>query len=390
MEGTVAVTKQDQFKWRIIEDFRLGKIRRKEAAEILGLSERSVQRIAKRHKAEGIAGLVHKNRCRTPANKKPEDLKRQALDLASRLYYDFNMTHCCEQLAKFHGIEVSYSVFRRWCREAGIGKHKRRRASKARLYRDRMGNEGLLLQLDGSHHKWNGKDDWVLIGAIDDATSEMPYVGFYRAEETLNCMDVLRKIIEIRGLPEALYVDKAGWFGGTKRQHFSQFSRACDELGIRVIYAHSPQAKGRIERAWKTFQDRLIPELRLHGIKALDEANKYLHNHFMPDYWHKQNIIVARDEQSRYRHLPNHTNLDQIFCFKHSRLVSNSHTFSFNNVCYRITGGLVGSLARKPITLIERQQGPLEAYYGHIKLEIKPLPALGRNSDFRVAKKKQA
>jgi hypothetical protein len=203
-------------------------------------------------------------------------------------------------------------------------------------------------------------------------------------------MDVLRKIIEIRGIPEALYVDRAGWFGGIKRQYFSQFVRACGELGIRVIYANSPQAKGRIERAWQTFQDRLIPELRLHGIKALEAANEYLHREFMPNYWQSKSIVLARNTESRYRNLPTHINLDQILCIKHQRMVGNGHTFTFNNTIYRILGGILGSIARKEITLIERPTGAPEAYFGHLKLEIKEVPRLGRNTICVDRKKRPA
>lgn len=388
MEGTVKVSKTEQFKWRIIEDFRGGRIGRRQAAELLCVTEKTIQRLAKRCRESGLLGLKHGNLGRKPSNALSEDLKAKVLKLASQSYYDFNMVHCLEMLKERHQIDLSYSVFRRWCREAGIGKRKRRRSSKARLYRERFGNEGLLLQMDGSHHKWNGQDDWVLIGAIDDATSNIPHCEFFRSEDTLNCMTVVRRIIELKGIPEAFYVDRAGWFGGMKRQHFSQFVRACDELDIRVIYANSPQAKGRIERTWRTFQDRLIPELRVLGIKALEEANKYLQQQFIPNYWQMQNTVEARNLQSRYRRLAVGENLDQIFCMKFSRQIGRSHTFGFNREQYRITGGIVGSLAGKEITLIERETGALEAYYGHLRLEFKPIVQMGR-SNVRVLPKKR-
>lgn len=390
MEGTIAVSKADQFRWRIIEDYRAGRVSRREAATLLNVTEKTVQRLAKRCREKGLIGLKHGNFQRKPKNATFEEVKALCLELASKTYYDFNITHCLEMLRSRHGIEVSYSVFRRWCVAEGIGKRKRRRTSKARVYRERMGNEGLLLQMDGSHHKWNGSDEWVLIAAIDDATSEIAHAQMFKSEDTINCMTVLRRIIEIKGVPEALYVDRAGWFGGMKRQYFSQFVRACDELEIRVIYANSPQAKGRIERTWRTFQDRLIPELRLHEIKALAAANEYIQKEFIPNYWERQNTVVPRLEQSRYRRLNPQENLDNIFCMKHLRKVRNDHTIFYNNVNYRITGGIVGNLKGKDITIIERSNGQIQGFYGHLPLQMKPVPHMNKAWAKAEAAKKPA
>lgn len=378
VEGTIAVSKADQFRWRIIEDYRAGRVSRKEAAKLLNISEKTVQRLTKRCREEGLGGLLHGNQGKRPHNAYDEALKLRCLELASRYYFDFNCAHCLEMLRSRHGIEVSYSVFRRWCVAAGIGKRKRRRPSKARTYRERLGNEGLLLQMDGSHHRWNGSDEWVLIAMIDDATSDIPYAAMFHSEDTKNCMAVLRRVIEIRGVPEAIYVDRAGWFGGMKRQYFSQFVRACEELEIRVIYANSPQAKGRIERAWRTFQDRLIPELRLHEIKALETANEYIQKQFIPNYWEKRNTVPPRHEQSRYRELRPSENLDNILCMKHERKVRNDQTVLYNNMVYKITGGIVGSLRGKEITLVESAKGLLQAYYDHLPIELTIMPKLGK------------
>lgn len=373
MEGTVLMTKRDQFRWRIIEDFRSGRISRAVAAELMAVSEKTVQRLAKRCRERGVSGLTHGNKGKPPAISKDQLLKAKCLSLAEHRYFDFNIQHCLEMLRKHHEVEVSYSTFRRWCRAAGLGKRKKRRSSKARVYRERLGNEGLLLQLDGSHHAWNGSDKWVMIAAIDDATSDIPYAELFPSEDTINCMAVLRRIIEIRGLPEALYVDRAGWFGGLKRQYFSQFVRACDELGIRVIYANSPEAKGRIERAWQTFQDRLIPELRIRKIKAMEAANEYVQKEFLPNYWAKRNTVYAQNPESRYRQLPQDLNLDNIFCLKHERKVRRDQTISFGNATYRVLCEPLGKLAGKDIDIIERENGVLEAFYGHRKLTLKPV-----------------
>lgn len=380
MDGAISMSKNEQFLVRIIEDYRAGRVSRKEASILLGLSEKSVQRKAKRVREHGIEGIKHGNSRQAPHNKVDATVKADMLKLAASVYSDFNMTHCFEMLQKLHGLTVSYSSFRNWCRGSGIGKRKRRRASKKRMYRERLANEGLLLQMDGSHHKWNGEDEWVLIAAIDDATSDIPYAEFFHSEDTINCMTVLRRIIEIRGIPEALYVDHAGWFGGTKRQNFSQFGRACDELEVRVIFANSAQAKGRIERTWQTFQDRLIPELRINGIKAMSAANEYLQKQFIPKYWLERNTVTPRDPQSRYRQLAHGIKLDEIFCMKYERKVRRDHTVMFGNKLYKLQGHWLGSLADKEITIIEAKTGPLKAFYGTQELTLVEAPRMGRQA----------
>lgn len=368
MEGSVVVSKNEQFTHRILEEFRAGKIRKADAAKLLGVSERTLQRKAKRIREKGIMGLKHGNYERSPFNRKDAALKAEMLQLASETYYDFNMVHCLEKLEAEHGLKTSYATFRGWCRSANIGKRKRRRTSKVKVYRERLANQGLMLQMDGSHHKWNGKDEWVLIALIDDATSDIPYAEMFTTEDTWNCMAVLQKVIEIRGRPEAIYTDRAGWFGGIKRQYFSQFVRACEELDIKVIYANSPEAKGRIERAWQTFQDRLIPEMRLRGITSMEAANRYITHDFLPNYWSQRNTVEPRSQESRYRQVEAGVELAEILCMKYSRQVRNDHTLWFENDMYRVTGSFVGSLKGKEIIISQNRSGTLSGHYGHLKI----------------------
>lgn len=199
-----------------------------------------------------------------------------------------------------------------------------------------MPSEGLVLQMDGSHHRFNGRDTWCLIAAIDDATSEIPYAEFFKAETTLNCMKVLKKIIELKGVPQAIYTDQAGWAGGIKREHFNQFQRACEELGIAVIFAQSPEAKGRIERAWGTIQDRLSPELRLNQATSMKKANQYLQNHFLPNYWNKRLTVKPVSQESAYRPLDPHVNLDDIFCLEIYRKITRDNCINWQSGKFEI------------------------------------------------------
>lgn len=369
-KGGVFMSKNESVALAVLEDFRSGRITRKEAASILGCSERAVTRRARKLRLKGPEGIKHGNYLKPAVNRINDSIRDQFLRLVRERYFDFNMVHCLEKLKAEHGLSVSYATFHGWCREAGIAKRKRRRTSKARVYRERMACEGLLLQMDGSHHKWNGRDEWCLIAMIDDATSEIPFGKFFNGETTFACMQVLRSVIEAKGVPQMVYTDRAGWAGGGKRQDFSQFIRACEELGIRVITTSSPQAKGRIERAWGTAQDRLIPELRLAGITSMLDANRYLAQVYLPKYWQTQNTVEARDPASRYRALKPGENLDEIFCLKYTRQIHNDHTVNFEGQNYKILNRYMGSLRKKDVTVHVSEKGEISMYYSHIKLEV--------------------
>ena len=368
--GGIFMSKNESVALRILEEFRVGVISRRQAADLLECSERAVSRRTQKLRRKGVEGIKHGN-YRKPASSKIAASKRdEMLKLAQETYFDFNMSHCLEMLSERHDLKSSYSTFHRWCRKAGIAKRKKRRTSKARVYRERMASEGLLLQMDGSHHAWNGKDKWCLIAMIDDATSEIPSAKFFETETTLGCMKVLRDVIEAKGVPMMLYTDEAGWAGGgEKRKGFSQFVRACAELEIRVITTSSPEAKGRIERAWNTTQDRLIPELRLAGITSMVDANRYLDQVYLPKYWHQRNTVQARDETSRYRSLKPHENLDEIFCIKHTRQIYSDHTVTFENQTYKVQDRQYGSLKKKEVSIHVYENGSIAMYFGHIKLD---------------------
>jgi hypothetical protein len=376
-EESFVMQKNEAVRLRVLDDFRSGRIDRAKAALLLGVSERAVTRQAAKIKSKGPSGIKHGNYRRTPVNKTDAATLEAALALAAGRYANFNLAHCHEKLRAEHGFTLCYETFRKACAEAGLGKRRKRRASKARLQRERMANEGLLLQLDGSPHRWNGRDEWCLVAAIDDATSKIPAARFFPTETTWACMSVLRTIIERYGVPEALYVDGAGWAGGgPKRLYFSQFVRACEELGIRVIAASSAEAKGRIERSFRTMQDRLVAELNLQGITGMTDANRYVDQVFLPQYWNARLNVVPRDEASRYRPLAPHQVLDEILCFKHWRRVRSDHTVSLDGKTYRLRPGELGSLKGKEVAAHVTEVGDVTWHYGsrHVVSELRTPP----------------
>ena len=375
MEGSF-MSKNEMYSYQVISDFLGGRLTRTEAASLLQISPRTISRRGRKVEKQGILGMKHGNTGKEPFNKTAADFKTQVMQLVKSRYFDLNITHCLEKLKELHGLSLNYYVLRRWSHEYRLVKRKHHRRSKPRRYRDRMPNEGLLLQMDGSHHRWNLHDEWCLIAAIDDATSDIPYAEFFPGEETLSCMKVMQRIIELKGIPHTLYVDHAGLFGGQKRQSFSQFKRACEELGIHIIFANSPQAKGRIERAFGTLQDRLIPEMRLRKIHRMPTANQFLMQQFIPHYWKLKNVLTPRSPDSRYQPLPKHLDLNEIFCLKEFRQVKADHTLQWNGIRYLIHSPLKYSIWKQQVEIRTYQDLSWKAFFAGKELlltQINPL-----------------
>jgi transposase len=367
----VYMSKNGQFIHQAVTDFLQGKLSRLETATLLQVAERTITRMARRIEKSGLFGVIHGNRDKAPSNKLSDILKKEVMKLVEEKYFDFNMTHCLEVLKENEEIVVNYATFRRWCHERHLVKRRKRSGGIARSRRTRMRSEGLLLQMDGSPHRYNGKDEWCLIAAIDDATSDIPYAEFFLSEDTINCMTVMQKIIEKKGIPYGIYVDRAGCFGGGKRALFNQFKRACGELNIRVIFASSPEAKGRIERTWDTIQDRLIPEMRLRNIHRMPAANDYLQGQFLPNYWALKNTVVPQSLECGYRPLPLGKALREIFCLKEYRSVKRDHTVSWENVTYQLDSPVKYSIQGQQIELRTYQDLSWAAFYAGKPIELR-------------------
>jgi hypothetical protein len=232
-----------------------------------------------------------------------------------------------------------------------------------------MESAGLLLQMDGSPHRWFGNKKSCLIAIIDDATSEI-HAEFFKSETTEGCLKVMRDYIEQKGLFKALYVDRAGIFGGPKRCNFSQMQRACEELGVEIIFANSAQGKGRIERSFDTFQDRLIPELRLWRIDNMKDANDYLQQVFIPEFWQKNITVKVNNSASEYTPVPSHLNLDEICVQKEYRKIRNDHTFSYGNKFYLIESQLRYSIAKQKIEIRKKPGGEFTAHFAGRQLAV--------------------
>jgi len=305
-----------------------------EAAETMGVSERQAWRIVAAYRKGGAAALAHGNRGRWPTNATSVATRDLVIELARTRYQGFNHTHLTELLAEREAVSLGRSTVGRILAGAGLTSPRRRRPPRHRVRRERMPQEGMLVQIDGSIHDWlEGRGPRLtLVLAVDDATGTSPGALFREREDTVGYFLLLRGIIERYGIPLALYSDRhtALWHPGPKEPgsgQLTQIGRALRELGIHQVFAHSPQAKGRVERLAGTFQDRLVSELRLAEARTLAEANGLLQD-FLPRF--NQRFGVPADETSRaYRPMDRDLDLTAILCPRSRRTVARDNTVKF-------------------------------------------------------------
>lgn len=367
------VSQRSLSRAKYLEQYAAGRLTRAEVAEALSLSERQVSRLCKRWEDQGIMGIEHRLSGRESNFKTPAELRARIEFLYVHKYIGFNYTHFHEMLERNESIRTSYSTVKRICSRLGPSKRPRRRL-KVRRYRDRSPCVGMMLQMDGSDHQWVRGQNWVLIAGIDDATSEVPYGEFFPTESMEGYLSVLNETFKLKGVPLILYVDHASWLSGTtKHDDTGQFKRICDELGITLMFANSPQAKGRIERLWNTLQDRLIAEFSLHQIKDIKAATNYFNDEFLAKTWNPRFTLRARKPESYYRPAPTAAGIAETFCTKTSRKVRNDHTFYWNNKIYKITSKLRFSLAKQMIEIRVQKDGSFTANHSGRNLEFIPI-----------------
>ena len=348
----------------------------KEAAQLIGISERHTWRLLSAYRREGAAALAHKNRGRLPWNSKDPNLLTRVVELARDRYQGVNHSHLTELLAEREGINLSRSTVRRLLLGNGLMSPKRRRGPCHRCRRQRMPQEGMLVQIDGSHHKWleDRGPSFTLILAIDDATGSVPFALFQEQEDTAGYFRLVKGIIQHPGIPLALYSDRSVIFrsaistgnetGSPPVAKFTgtQFGRAMHELGVTQIFAQSPEAKGRIERANGTFQDRLVSELRLSGAKTMAEANMVL-GVFIQRFNERFAVPPAHPEVA-YRPLDPELDIDTILCVKEYRKVAKDNTVQYHGQTLQLFPGVDRTTyARRRVEVQERLDGQLKVSY---------------------------
>ena len=378
---TISLSDTDQRQFDILTRLQSGVLTAAQAAELLAVSPRHLRRLRAAFATEGAAALVHGNHGRTPANRIADPVWEQVRRLAGPggPYHDFNICHLQEELARTHELAVGRSTLDRWLRAEQLRLPRRRRPTPIYRRRERRSAEGMLIQVDGSPHAWleDRAPKLCLLGAIDDATGKVLYAHFRPTEDQVGYFLLFRTLCQTHGRPLAVYHDRHTILLSPKRPDLddelagtppqSQIQRLLTELGIEAIPAHSPQAKGRIERLWGTFQDRLTKELRVAGVCTIEAANA-----FLPDFLTRYNARFAHpaaDPTPAWVPLPEGCDLAYSFAAREHRRVRADHTLAWYGQCFQIARKRTAlSLAGQAVTVHVVPEGDVYVYAGTQRL----------------------
>ena len=329
----VTLTPKEQSRLQVLNSLAAEHMTLDQAAELMGVTSRHTRRILAAYRERGAAAWAHGHRGRRPVNATPQALVVDVAQLARTRYAGVNHTHLAELLAEREGIHIGRTTLRRVLLDAGLSSPRHRRPPKHRVRRQRMPQEGMLIQMDGSYHPWLGDQapPFTLLIAVDDATGQVVSAWFCEHEDAGSYFLLIRALVEHRGVPVALYTDRHAVFKHTPGPGLpagpTQFSRAMDEMGTQMIFAQSPQAKGRVERTGGTFQDRLVAELRLAGATTLEQAQAVL-DELVPRF-NRRFGVPPQCSEPAFRPLDPELCLEQVLCFKHRRKVDRDNTVRF-------------------------------------------------------------
>jgi transposase len=376
-EDRITMSQKESNRLYVIHQAIDKAINQEQAAALLKLSDRQVRRIVRNVKQEGNAGISHKSRGKRAHNRIADKIKDKATTLCRDTYKDFGPTHASEKLLAVHNIKVSDETLRGWFQQEHIP-YKSRKKRPHRQWRKRKAYRGEMVQMDGSHHDWfEGRGPvCVLMGYVDDATGRV-YARFYEYEGTLPAMDSFKRYIRLYGLPQSVYLDRHSTYKSMAKQTIeeelndirpmSHFEKSLAELDVEVIHAYSPQAKGRIERQFGTFQDRVVKEMRLAGVTNIAEGNTFL-DRYLPEY-NRKFAKEAAEQANYHRPIVNKRALDTILSIKTERSLRNDFTVAHNKILYQITN----NIRAKKVTVEERTDGSMYILHNGLRLKFKEI-----------------
>jgi transposase len=372
MDELLTMSKRELTRLEIMQRIKEKRLTQKEAARLLEISLRQVKRVWKAYRTQGAQGLVSKRRGKPSNNQLEAGILQRALDLIKEKYADFGPTLAHEKLTEVNQLQLSRERVRKLMIEEGMWKPKRAKQESAHQMRERRACRGELVQIDGSDHAWFEErgPKCTLLVYIDDATGELLELCFVPDETTFAYFETSRCYFERCGKPVAFYSDKHGIFRVNQESKsglssgLTQFGRAMQDLGIQIICANSPQAKGRVERANQTLQDRLVKELRLRDISDMQAGNAYLPE-FREDF-NRRFAVAPRSSHDAHRPLLKNDNLNIILTHQKTGSLSKNLTVQANKVIYQIQTDRPGyALRNAQVTICENSQGEVTILYNH-------------------------
>ena len=379
----------------VIERMIEKRLTQRETARMLGLTSRQVRRLRRAYVRDGAVGLASKHRGRPSNRRLPSELRREALATVRSRYEGFGPTLAHEKLTELQGLQLSVETLRHWMIEDGLWIPRARREPRIQQPRHRRPCRGELIQIDGSDHEWfeERTSRCTLLVFVDDATSALMELLFCESESAFSYFTALRSYLEHHGKPVALYSDKAGVFRVNRKEPqggagVTQFGRALSSLNIDILCANTPAAKGRVERAHLTLQDRLVKELRLREISDVDAANAFAPE-FIADY-NRRFARAPRSEHDAHRPLQPSDDLARVFSWQETRLVSKSLTVNYKRVLYVLDPTDAARAARrKAVGIEEREDGSLSFWHGEHELLATAFPKEHRVQQGEVVENKR-
>jgi Winged helix-turn helix len=391
----ICMSRQEIDRVSVLRDFGERRITVAQAATRMQLTRRQVFRLAKAFRACGPEALVSRRRGRPSNRRYPERLRNEALGLIREHYADFGPTLAAEKLAERHGLHLARETVRQWMLADGLWTDRQQRLRPVHQPRHRRDCVGELVQIDGSEHGWfeDRGPRCTLLVYIDDATSRLMHLQFVPTESTFDYFQATRAYLEMHGKPVAFYADKHATFrvnkvGAVSGDGMTQFGRALDQLNIDIICANSSQAKGRVERANQTLQDRLVKELRLAGISTMEAGNAFLPT-FMDEH-NRRFAKAPRDERNLHRPLGPTDDLDEVLAWKEERTVSNSLTLQYDKVIFILEPtAITRGLARKRVTVVDYPDGRLAIQHNGVDLPYRTFDKLQQMNQAAIVENKR-
>ncbi len=403
MKGTISMSLKETERINVMENLKAKKIKQKDAAKQLGISVRQVRRVLKRFKQEGISGLIHQNRGKKSHRLINQAEKDRAISLIKQYYPDFGPTFALEKLKEKHKINFSVETLRKEMISQQFWLPKKRQADNLHPYRERRACVGELVQLDGSPYAWfeDRASSCTLLAFIDDATSQVMGGEFVDHEGTFTFFRATKYYLLTYGKPLSFYVDKHSTFKVNRQATVeeelkdktaqSQFSRAMDDLNITVIFAHSPQAKGRVERLFGTLQDRLVKELRLEGISTKEKATRYFREVYLPKH-NAKFAVLPKNKANLHRPLLPTDNLERIFTLQSKRIASKDLIVQYKNIKYKLLpeNGYRYTLRNTALIVEEKENGAITFRYKDKAIPyMVALPKVDHQKSFQVVLPKE-